>query len=272
MMVKKPMGVKQEDIMNNLVNTQFAGNVQQIDTNQQMQAQAAINANVGQMQNVQPIQSNQNVQAMFTQEQLNSIIQGRVNPLNQKITDLTNQLAQSQQIANSYLNELTGFKQRDAASKAGVPSQFIDFAVFEANKLAINGKSFEDAIKEYVASNQQLFGVSNMGSQAPANTAPIGNVATQGSANPAQTIQTQQTVNNTQQAVNNNQPNVSNIQPNIQVGVTSGQYVQNAQQPGATVSGGIVGSTGYSLAGNPQTVNNVENDVTSFLKTKGVLK
>ena len=87
----------------------------------------------------------------------------------------------------------------------------------------------------------------------------------------AQITQTQQTVNNTQQAVNN-QPNVSNIQPNIQVGVTSGQYVQNAQQPGATVSGGIVGSTGYSLAGNPQTVNNVENDVTSCLKTKGVLK
>ena len=237
---------------------------------QQMQAQVVNTAPVQ-----QPVVTNQQVQnnqALFTQDQLNSIISGRINPLNQKINDLNTQLAQAQQLSQSYLNELTGFKQRDAAVKAGVPSQFVDFAVFEANKLAVNGKTFEDAIKEYVASNSSLFGVSQNGSQVQTTQTPVVGQTTQVVANPAQTIQAQQTNNgvagvtpnaqvvNTQQVVANQnvQPSVS-VVPQQSIGVTPQMNVQ-------------YGATSVQTAGNPANTNNIDSQVDAFLKSHNLKK
>ena len=228
---------------------------------QQMQAQVVNQAPV--QQPVVTTQPAQNNQALFTQEQLNSIISGRINPLNQKINDLNTQLAQAQQLSQSYLNEWTGFKQRDMAVKAGVPTQFVDFAVFEANKLAVNGKSFEDAIKEYVASNGQLFGVSQNGSQVQPTPTPVVGQTTQVVANPAQTIQAQQTNNgavgivpnaqfvNTQPVVDN-----QNVQPSI--GVVPKMNVQ-------------YGATNIQSAGNPANVNNMDSQVEAYLKKHNLI-
>lgn len=237
---------------------------------QQMQAQVVNTAPVQ-----QPVITNQQVQnnqALFTQDQLNSIISGRINPLNQKINDLNTQLAQAQQLSQSYLNELTGFKQRDAAVKAGVPSQFVDFAVFEANKLAVNGKTFEDAIKEYVASNSSLFGVSQNGSQVQPTPTPFVGQTTQVVANPAQTVQAKQTNNvvagvvpntqvvNTQQVVANQnvQPSVS-VAPQQSIGVTPQMNVQ-------------YGATSVQTAGNPANINNIDSEVDAFLKAHNLKK
>lgn len=231
---------------------------------QQMQAQVVNTAPVQQpVVATQPVQNNQ---ALFTQEQLNSIITGRINPLNQKINDLNTQLAQAQQLSQSYLNELTGFKQRDAAVKEGVPTQFVDFAVFEANKLAVNGKSFEDAIKEYVASNGQLFGVSQNGSQVqptPTQTPVVGQT-TQVVANPAQTIQAQQTNNGVVGVVPNAQ--VVNTQP-----VVSNQNVQ--QSVGVVPQMNVqYGATSVQTAGNPANTNNIDSQVDAFLKSHNLKK
>ena len=229
---------------------------------QQMQAQVVNQAPVQQpvIAN-QPVQNNQ---ALFTQEQLNSIISGRINPLKQKINDLNAQLAQAQQLSQSYLNELTGFKQRDMAVKAGVPTQFVDFAVFEANKLAVNGKSFDDAIKEYVASNGQLFGVSQNGSQVQPTPTPVVGQTTQVVANPAQTIQAQQTNNGAvgvvpNAQVVNTQPVVTNqnVQPSI--GVVPQMNVQ-------------YGATSVQTAGNPANTNNIDSQVDAFLKAHNLKK
>ena len=229
---------------------------------QQMQAQVVNQAPVQQpVVTTQPVQNNQ---ALFTQEQLNSIISGRINPLNQKISELNAQLAQAQQLSQSYLNELTGFKQRDAAVKAGVPTQFVDFAVFEANKLAVNGKSFEDAIKEYVASNGQLFGVSQNGSQVQPTPTPVVGQTTQVVANPAQTIQAKQTNNG-----------VAGVTPNAQV-VNTQPFVANQNvQP----SVGVVpqmnvqyGATSVQTAGNPANTNNIDSQVHAFLKAHNLKK
>ena len=229
---------------------------------QQMQAQVVNTAPVQQpVVTTQPVQNNQ---ALFTQEQLNSIISGRINPLNQKINDLNTQLAQAQQLSQSYLNELTGFKQRDAAVKAGVPAQFVDFAVFEANKLAVNGKTFDVAIKEYVSSNGSLFGVSQNGSQVQPTPTPVVGQTTQVVANPAQTIQAQQTNNgavgvvpnaqfvNTQQVVSN-----QNVQPSV--GVVPQMSVQ-------------YGATSVQTAGNPANTNNIDSQVDAFLKAHNLKK
>lgn len=229
---------------------------------QQVQSQVVNQAPVQQpVVTNQPVQNNQ---ALFTQEQLNNIISGRINPLNQKISELNAQLAQAQQLSQSYLNELTGFKQRDVAVKAGVPTQFVDFAVFEANKLAVNGKTFDDALKEYVASNGSLFGVSQNGSQVQPTQTPAVGQTTQGVANPAQTNQVQQTVNgaqvvtqnaqvtNTQQVVAN-----QNVQPSI--GVSPQMNVQ-------------YGATSVQTAGNPANTNNIDSQVDAFLKSHNLKK
>ena len=229
---------------------------------QQMQAQVVNTAPVQQpVVTTQPVQNNQ---ALFTQEQLNSIISGRINPLNQKINDLNTQLAQAQQLSQSYLNELTGFKQRDAAVKAGVPTQFVDFAVFEANKLAVNGKTFDVAIKEYVSSNGSLFGVSQNGSQVQPAPTPVVGQTTQGIANPAQTIQAQQNNNGVVGATPNAQfvnthPVVSNqnVQPSI--GVVPQMSVQ-------------YGATSVQTAGNPANTNNIDSQVDAFLKAHNLKK
>lgn len=229
---------------------------------QQMQAQVVNTAPVQ-----QPVVTNQpvpNNQALFTQEQLNSIISGRINPLNQKISELNAQLTQAQQFSQSYLNELTGFKQRDVAVKTGVPTQFVDFAVFEANKLAVNGKTFEDALKEYVASNGSLIGVSQSGGQGQPTQTPAVGQPTQGVANPAQTNQVQQTINGAQGVV-----------PNAQVPNTQPVVVNQGVQPTVGVSPQMTvqyGATSVQTAGNPANTNNVDSQVDAFLKARGLKK
>lgn len=232
---------------------------------QQMQAQVVNTTPVQQpVVTNQPVQNNQ---ALFTQEQLNSIISGRINPLNQKISELNAQLTQAQQLSQSYLNELTGFKQRDMAVKAGVPTQFVDFAVFEANKLAVNGKTFDVAIKEYVSSNGSLFGVSQNGSQVQPIPTPVVGQTTQVVANPAQTIQAQQT--------NNGAIGAAGVVPNAQV-VNTQPVVdnQNAQQymgvfPQQSVQ---YGATSVQTAGNPANTNNIDSQVDAFLKAHNLKK
>ena len=233
---------------------------------QQMQAQVVNQAPVQ-----QPVVTNQQVQnnqALFTQEQLNSIISGRINPLNQKISELNAQLAQAQQLSQSYLNELTGFKQRDMAVKAGVPTQFVDFAVFEANKLAVNGKTFDVAIKEYVSSNGSLFGVSQMNNQTQQTVSPAVQQVTQGIANPAQNVQTQQVVGN---QVTNNVSGMavqSASNPNNVHGASNPNNVQGSFNTQGNVQ---YGATNIQSAGNPANVNNMDSTVKAYLKKHNLI-
>lgn len=225
--------------MDNVVNAVDNVNGQQAQPVAQPVAQVAQQP-VAQPQVVQPVAQpvvQPNTQAMFTQEQLNSIISGRINPLNQKIQELNGQLANEQKLSASYLNELNGYKHRESATKAGVPAQFVDFAVFEANKLAVNGKSFDDAIKEYVSANATLFGVSQQGEQAPASTAPSGQQATGVSVAPTQPA----------------------------------QPLQNNQAPNAAAVIAF-GATGVQGGGNPSGNANLDSDVEAFLKSRGLKK
>lgn len=267
--------------MNNVGSQVTNVNGQVVAQQQQVQAQAVTTVPV--QQPVVTNQQAQNSQALFTQEQLNSIISGRINPLNQKIQELNAQLTQAQQLSQSYLNELTGFKNRESAVKAGVPAQFVDFAVFEASKLAVNGKSFDDAIKEYVASNGSLFGVSQNGGQVQPTSSPIVGQTTQGVANPAQAIQGQQAANGST-VVSPNVQVASNTAPTAAVGVGVGanvvsantvQYgVTNVQTAGNPVSTNTVqyGATNVQTAGNPANVNNIDSQVDAFLKAHNLRK
>ena len=253
--------------MNNIGNQVTNVNGQVVAQQQQVQAQVVNTVPVQQpVVNVQPAQ---NTQAMFTQEQLNSIISGRVNPLNQKIQELNAQLAQAQQLSQSYLNELTGFKNRESAVKAGVPAQFVDFAVFEVSKLAVNGKSFEDAMKEYVASNGSLFGVSQMNNQVQQTASPAVQQTTQGVASPAQNVQTQQvsTVNGQVADQATNQNAVNNQVANTNV--ANNGIVQQTVGVSLPQTNVQYGATSVQTAGNPA---NVDSEVDAFLRSRGLRK
>lgn len=243
--------------MNNLTNVVTATPI----TQQNVQSQPTQTQVVNHGYPTQPIQPDQNNQALFTQEQLNSIIQGRVNPLNQRVQDLSNQLAQAQQLSQSYLNELQSYKNKEIVASAGVPDYMQEFVAFEAQKLAVNGKSFADAVKEYTQANAQLFniGQSNQNTQPTQNVIPVAGQVGSQTANQNQSVAQNQQVNTNQpSAVAQVQGVVQNPSVAVQSTVQTGQVAQ-----GATSFSGVV---------NPNGVNDVDSAVDTFLRNKGIRK
>lgn len=159
--------------------------------------------NSQQVENVTPQvgAASQNSDHMFTQEQLNSIISGRINALNQKVGELSTALEKSNKLTEQYHTELEGYKRKEIALKEGIAADLVDYAIFGANKLVSKDKSFEDALKEFKASNATLFGVTQQAGGSE-------NGSTQANNNGQQAQQTQQaaqTVNmNNGQNLNNN--------------------------------------------------------------------
>lgn len=115
-----------------------------------------------------------NQQGLFNQEQLNLIIQSRVNPLNDKIKTLNEQLSKAQDEVAQYKAQVEGFAQKESAKKLGIADAFIDFAIFNAQKLAVDGKTFEVALGEYVNANKALLGIpeENTGANGSAGAVP----------------------------------------------------------------------------------------------------
>lgn len=233
-------------------------------TQQNVQSQPTQTQVVNQGYPAQPIQSAQNSQALFTQEQLNSIIQGRVNPLNQRVQDLTNQLAQTQQLSQSYLNELQGYKNKEIVASAGVPAYMQEFVAFEAQKLAVNGKSFADAVKEYTQANAQLFNIGQgiQNTQPTPQTIPsVGQVSSQTAMQNMSVAQNQQ--------VNTNQPSVvAQVQGVVQNPSVVGQPTVQAGQAGQVAQG----ATSFTGVVNPNGVNDIDSAVDTFLRNKGIRK
>lgn len=220
-----------------------------------------------------------NAQQMFTQEQVNAIVSGRVNDINTRYKTLEGQNSQLQALINQYTQEIENYKRRDTLTQLGVQSYMQEWVGFEANKLAVNGKTFEDAVKEVISKNPFILTSTVTQGQAPQVNPqlPNGNMGgSQGSANPVNNPSQNQQVNpngmanvggNTQ--FGNTQPNAQNNQP---VGFTNNQNTQNfqggtvqnqqVQQQGAMFTGGT-GVTGQSGG-----ITNQSFDVKSFLESR----
>lgn len=233
-------------------------------TQQNVQSQPTQTQVVNQGYPTQPTQPAQNSQALFTQEQLNSIIQGRVNPLNQRVQDLTNQLAQAQQLSQSYLAELQGYKNKEIVASAGVPAYMQEFVAFEAQKLAVNGKSFADAVKEYTQANAQLFNIGQgiQNTQPTPQTIPsVGQVSSQTAMQNVSVAKNQQ--------VNTNQPSVvAQVQGVTQNPSVVGQPTVQTGQAGQVAQG----ATSFTGVVNPNGVNDIDSAVDTFLRNKGIRK
>ena len=98
-------------------------------------------------------QAQNNSQRLFTQDQLNDIIAERVNVITSKYNTLNTQYEQLSKNLTTAVNELQSYKNKELATKAGVQSQFIDFVLYEANKMTTDKKSIDSAIADFVKAN-----------------------------------------------------------------------------------------------------------------------
>ena len=94
-----------------------------------------------------------NSQRLLTQDQVNEIVADRVNETNNKYNVLKTQYETLSNNLTAAVNELQTYKNRELAEKAGVKSQFIDFALYEAQKLTTDKKGIDVAITEFVKAN-----------------------------------------------------------------------------------------------------------------------
>ena len=104
---------------------------------------------------------NQNVNqhvdtTMFTQEQVNSIVSGRVGALNAKIAELNSALETSQADATKFKAELDQYREKADLAKVGIPESSAHFATFEISKLEGNGKTFAENAIEYAKANESF--------------------------------------------------------------------------------------------------------------------
>lgn len=129
-----------------------------------------------------------NSQRMFTQEDINNVVQSRVNERNTVINTLTAEKQQAEALANQYLQELNKYRQRDVLRNEGIPENMYDWVAYEAGKNAVNGKTFETAVKEFKAANSGLFQNQNTVTQTGqvANQTPQATGGQQVAAYPAQ--------------------------------------------------------------------------------------
>lgn len=98
-------------------------------------------------------QAQNNSQRLFTQDQVNDIVAERVNGATNKYNVLKTQYETLSNNLTAAVNELQTYKNRELAEKAGVKSQFVDFALYEAKKLTTDKKGIDVAITEFVKAN-----------------------------------------------------------------------------------------------------------------------
>lgn len=108
-------------------------------------------------------------QGLFSQEQVNAIVQGRVNSLNQRITELTNENKTLKTDFESYKTKFEELEQTSALNAVGIPANLVDYVKFEVSKLSSNGKSFADNLGEYVKANKSFIDSIKQSSQSGVN-------------------------------------------------------------------------------------------------------
>lgn len=114
---------------------------------------------------------------MFTQEQVNDLIRGRVNELNKTIGELTQELSTEKSRSTTFSTELNSLKQASTLSKLGIqleidgkPNPMLDYLNFEIGKRVSDTKTFDVVAKEYIEGNPWLLTPNTSTQQQSTNT------------------------------------------------------------------------------------------------------
>lgn len=96
---------------------------------------------------------------MFSQDELNAIVQDRVKTYKTTIDTLTADKGVLEGKLSDVTSKFNSLEQSNSLRQLGVSEDFMDFVMFKAEKLAVNGKSITDAIKEVVDGNKAMLGI-----------------------------------------------------------------------------------------------------------------
>ena len=97
--------------------------------------------------------------ATFTQDDVDRIVRGRVNEVNAKVNDLTQQLVTANAKISDMAASLVKYQQSAFLTSIGVPTELQDFVAFEANKQVSGDVTFEQAAQNFVKDKGSLYGI-----------------------------------------------------------------------------------------------------------------
>lgn len=95
----------------------------------------------------------------FTQDDVDRIVRGRVNEVNAKVNDLTQQLANANAKISDMTSSLVRYQQSTFLTGLGVPMELQDFVAFEANKQVSGDVTFEQAAQNFIKDKGSLYGI-----------------------------------------------------------------------------------------------------------------
>ena len=95
----------------------------------------------------------------FTQDDVDRIVRGRVNEVNAKVNDLTQQLVNANAKISDMASSLVKYQQSAFLTSLGVPTELQDFVAFEANKQVSGDVTFEQAAQNFVKDKGSLYGI-----------------------------------------------------------------------------------------------------------------
>lgn len=220
---------------------------------QVVQPQVQQGANTFQPQVQQVVQPTPAV-STFTQEQVNAIVSQRVNDVNAKLSNQATELANIQSQLAQANAELIKYKHAEVLRNSNVNPVFNDFVEFSASKLAVNGKTYEQAVAEFTSQNPQY--LQTMVSQSPVQENVTQQVSqTVGDVNAGQAVVQPVTQPQVQQVVTQpNMPVQSQIVPQVSNGVSV-----------------VAGNTGVNFSTQMQNgvVNVEKSQVDSILASRG---
>lgn len=192
----------------------------------------------------------------FTQDDVDRIVRGRVNEVNAKVNDLTQQLTDANAKISDMASSLVKYQQSAFLTSLGVPTELQDFVAFEANKQVSGDVTFEQAAQNFIKDKGSLYGIG----------------VSQNNAN-ADNSQAQQTTSD-KGTENNNDPSASNQQNTESknspaTSDKSGTESKGSKSPASTNNAqgkNVSTSTDNKGQGNTDTSTDIDAAVQEYLK------
>lgn len=203
--------------------------------------------------------------ATFTQDDVDRIVRGRVNEVNAKVNDLTQQLITANAKISDMAASLVKYQQSAFLTSLGVPTELQDFVAFEANKQVSGDVTFEQAAQNFVKDKGSLYGIgvsSNGNGQGQNATSEQGTEST----NPA--TSGQQNTENKNNSASSGQQNTED-KNNSASSDKSGTENKSSNKPDSknNAQGNKVSTaTNASGEGNTDTSTDLDAAVQAYLK------
>ena len=203
----------------------------------------------------------------FTQDDVDRIVRGRVNEVNAKVNDLTQQLVDANAKISDMASSLVRYQQSAFLTSLGVPTELQDFVAFEANKQVSGDVTFEQAAQNFVKDKGSLYGI-GVSSNGNGNGQGQNATSEQGTENTNPATSGQQNTETKNNPASSGQQNTEN-KNNSASSAKSGAENKGSNKPASknNAQGNKVSTaTNASGEGNTETSTDLDSAVQAYLK------